>query len=177
MENARRVSHGISADGRSSRCRRPSLPSPAASTAARYRAAHSDSTGRLTWSRRSLFCRTALERLPRPTRRERSIASCWITSRRTYFGYDVTVEPLAVTNTYRLTFGPLTLSPALRQRFLGDDASRWTMLPASGFPDSRTVRARRSSSIEPDDQRCLGTDARRLRLRAGAAAQAPHVCE
>ena len=29
-----------------------------------------------------------------------SVAPHW------YFGYDVTVEPLAVTNTYRLTFGP-----------------------------------------------------------------------
>jgi hypothetical protein len=61
-------------------------------------------------------------------------------SRRVYFGYDVKVEPLSNTNTYRLTFGALSMTPEMSQRFFGAADSGWTMLPPPRFPDARTVR-------------------------------------
>jgi hypothetical protein len=61
-------------------------------------------------------------------------------SRRVYFGYDVKVEPLPNTNTYRLTFGTLSMTPEMSQRFFGAPDSGWRMLPPPRFPDSRTIR-------------------------------------
>jgi hypothetical protein len=61
-------------------------------------------------------------------------------TRRVYFGYDVKVETLPSANMYRLTFGALSMTPAMSQMVLGTNGSDWSMLPPPGFPDSRTVR-------------------------------------
>ena len=60
-------------------------------------------------------------------------------AKRVYFGYCARIEPLDEPNTFRVTFGPLSLVPAL-QRSLGSDAASWTPLPAPKFPNQRTVR-------------------------------------
>jgi len=66
----------------------------------------------------------------------------WDRRQRIYFGYDVAIEPLVEPNTYRMTFGELTLSSD-DAHVLGGDPSSWTPLPAPdwGGPKVRTVRA------------------------------------
>src|SRR5215471_21063499 len=66
----------------------------------------------------------------------------WDRRQRVYFGYDVAIEPLVEPNTYRITFGELTLSSD-DAHVLGGDPSSWTPLPAPdwGGPAVRTVRA------------------------------------
>jgi len=61
-------------------------------------------------------------------------------SRRMYFGYDVLVEVLPATNTYRVTFQQLVMTPELAQRIRLDNPSGWTLLPAPGFPAPQTIR-------------------------------------
>jgi hypothetical protein len=51
-------------------------------------------------------------------------------ARRVYFGYDVIVLPLKGLNEYRLTVQPLTLTPQLASRLLGEDHAKWTFLAA-----------------------------------------------
>ena len=60
--------------------------------------------------------------------------------KRVYFGYTVQVEPQTEVNTFRLTFQPLSLTPALRNR-LGDDAASWKALPWTKFPAPQVIRA------------------------------------
>jgi len=66
----------------------------------------------------------------------------WDRRQHVYFGYDVSIEALAEPNTYRMSFGELTLS-AKDTYVLGGDPSSWTSLPAPdwGGPAVRTVRA------------------------------------
>lgn len=66
----------------------------------------------------------------------------WDRRQHVYFGYDVSIEPLSEPNTYRMSFGELTLS-AKDTYVLGGDPSSWTSLPAPdwGGPAVRTVRA------------------------------------
>ena len=61
-------------------------------------------------------------------------------STRVYFGYTVRIEPQTEVNTFRLTFQPLSLTPALRNR-LGDDAASWKALPSTKFPAPQVIRA------------------------------------
>ena len=51
-------------------------------------------------------------------------------ARRVYFGYDVVVLPLEGLNEYRLTVQPLTLTPQMASRLLGEDHAKWTFLAA-----------------------------------------------
>ena len=60
--------------------------------------------------------------------------------KRVYFGYTVQIEPQTEINTFRLTFQPLSLTPALRNR-LGDDAASWKALPSAKFPAPQVIRA------------------------------------
>jgi hypothetical protein len=60
--------------------------------------------------------------------------------KRVYFGYTVQIEPQTEVNTFRLTFQPLSLTPALRNR-LGDDAASWKALPSAKFPAPQVIRA------------------------------------
>jgi len=66
----------------------------------------------------------------------------WDRRQRVYFGYDVSIDPLPEPNTYRMTFGQLTLSPE-DTRVLGGDHSTFMPLPAPDWsgPAVRTVRA------------------------------------
>jgi hypothetical protein len=61
---------------------------------------------------------------------------------RAYFGYDITMEPLPEHDTYRVTFGRLSVS---REDLgaLGDEVTRYQQLPDPGWGGSpvRTVRA------------------------------------
>src|SRR6185369_4186430 len=60
---------------------------------------------------------------------------------RVFFGYDISVDVLPQSNTYRLTFNQLA-SESVRQ-ILGSDAASWTQLPAPdwGGPAVRTIQA------------------------------------
>jgi hypothetical protein len=67
-------------------------------------------------------------------------------TRKVYFGYDAIIgvggrvtagEPDE--RLYRITFGALTLTPAL-EKVLGGDAREWKLLPAPKFPDTRQIR-------------------------------------
>jgi hypothetical protein len=61
-------------------------------------------------------------------------------SRKVYFGYDVIVQPLSQSNTYGVTFQPLTLPFELSQKLFGSDSGSWTLLPPPAFPTVQTVR-------------------------------------
>jgi hypothetical protein len=73
----------------------------------------------------------------------------WDRRQRVYFGYDVSIEALSEPNTYRMSFGELTLS-AEDTYVLGGDPSTWTSLPAPdwGGPAVRTVRAGEVLSLD-----------------------------
>lgn len=62
----------------------------------------------------------------------------WDRSHRIYVGYDVLVESLQETNTYRITFQALAMTPELAKRSFVD-SSGWTQLPMPGFPAPKTV--------------------------------------
>lgn len=73
----------------------------------------------------------------------------WDRRQHIYFGYDVSIETLSEPNTYRMTFGELTLSQK-DTYVLGGDPSTWTALPAPdwGGPAVRTVRAGEVLSLD-----------------------------
>jgi hypothetical protein len=70
-------------------------------------------------------------------------------SRRSYFGYQVTVEPLPDSNTFRVTFGPLSMTPEVSRIIQTENSGMWAAwsgwIPdaraASSFPPAQTVRA------------------------------------
>jgi hypothetical protein len=74
----------------------------------------------------------------------------WDRQRRVYFGYDASIESLPEANTYRITFGQLTMSTEDAQRALGSDVSAWTSLPAPdwGGPAVRTIRTGEVLSLD-----------------------------
>jgi hypothetical protein len=61
---------------------------------------------------------------------------------RTYFGYDITMEPLPEQDTYRVTFGRLSVTRGDLRGF-GEDLPQYVQLgdPGWGGPAVRTVRA------------------------------------
>ncbi len=74
----------------------------------------------------------------------------WDREQRVYFGYDASIESLPDANTYRITFGQLTMSPEDAKRALGSDVSTWTSLPAPdwGGPAVRTIRTGEVLSLD-----------------------------
>jgi len=60
---------------------------------------------------------------------------------RTYFGYDVLVDVLPESNTFRVTFRPLVMTSAMAQGLSMDSWSAWTPLAAPRFPPPQTVRS------------------------------------
>jgi hypothetical protein len=62
-------------------------------------------------------------------------------ARKTYFGYDVRVEALPERHTFRLAFGPLSLTPALREQLLGSDSSGWSRMETPAFATPVTIMA------------------------------------
>jgi hypothetical protein len=73
----------------------------------------------------------------------------WDRHQHVYFGYDVSIESLPEANTYRMTFGQLTLT-AEDTHVLGGDPATWTPLPAPdwGGPAVRTIRAGEVLSLD-----------------------------
>jgi hypothetical protein len=74
----------------------------------------------------------------------------WDREQRVYFGYDASIESLADANTYRITFGQLTMSAEDARRALGSDVSMWTSLPSPdwGGPAIRTIRTGEVLSLD-----------------------------
>lgn len=62
-------------------------------------------------------------------------------SGRTYFGYDVLIDVLPESNSYRITFQPLVMTSALAQGWSMDRWSQWTPLSAPRFPPPQNVRS------------------------------------
>jgi hypothetical protein len=60
-------------------------------------------------------------------------------SNRTYFGYDVLIDALSETNTYRVTFQPLVMSAAMVEGLSLNQWSEWRPLAAPRFPPPQTV--------------------------------------
>jgi hypothetical protein len=61
--------------------------------------------------------------------------------RKIYFGYDVRVEAMPQRNAFRLVFGPLSLTPRLRERLFGEDSTRWSQMEAPAFSSPVTIAA------------------------------------
>jgi hypothetical protein len=62
-------------------------------------------------------------------------------SGRTYFGYDVLIDVLTETNSYRMTFRPLVMTSTLAQGLSMDRWSEWIPLSAPRFPSPQNVRS------------------------------------
>jgi hypothetical protein len=73
----------------------------------------------------------------------------WDRREHVYFGYDVSIESLPQPNTYRVTFGHLSMTPK-DALVLDGDPSSWTSLPAPnwGGPAVRTVRGGEVLSLD-----------------------------
>lgn len=64
----------------------------------------------------------------------------------TYFGYDLTAEPLAE-GRYRLRFAPLTITPQKMSEIF-DKVSNWTPLPLPARPATMEVRAGETVALD-----------------------------